>query len=749
MINSKDRIGLRAATGAAALMATTFGCQSARAQSVAVVPPEAVNNGADQHSDGLADIIVTARRRAETKQDIPESVSVVGGDFLKKANVQSLDKLSLYIPNLNIYVSQNPGQPFVNVRGIQQIPGNDAPVAFVVDGVLATSPNQLTQMLVGVERVEVLKGPQGAIYGRNAIGGAINVVTREPGNDFEGDVRARLANGPEYQIDGSASGALIADKVLLRIDASYRNDDGRIKNVTLDRKVDYAKESTVRGRLLLKPSEALKIDLRASHVDLSKAGTSYFAPVYQGDGNHRNPIELNYPDTGSNRSLEDFSAKMDLDLGFATLSSVTARSIVKDRFAIDLDFLSATNPIAVNTARGLAGFLASVGAPFTPAFISTIVGETAAQQVHTRAITQELRLSSSGNTRLTWEIGAYYAHIIKDLGSHAGFDTGAGAAGALFIINRSTRETTNVPAVFGFVEYEITHGLKLNIAGRYDWDHRTQTDLFGLLPVAHAKFDKFQPKASLTYLLAPDKRLYVSAGRGFRSGGFNAINPGSSFQRIYQPDVADTYEAGIKTEWLNRRLQANLSGFYMNYDKPQSFLFDPASGQQIVYNLGKARVYGVEGDVTFQLTRQLRVSANGGAFQSKILSAGTIPFPNISAADIVGSHLPGNNHWSGSISANYEVPISDDTKFIAQADVNAFGKLYWYPTSEYKRGSSGLVNARIGVERGRWSLFAYVENLTGHRYDVQYVASKYDAFPTDIATPSQPRRFGLIAEAKF
>ena len=225
----------------------------------AVLVQEAPVAAMDGDAEGIGDIVVTARRQSESIRDIPDAIQAFGSDTLEQAGVTSVNDLSSLVSGFHVVEAQQPGVSMVNIRGIGQSRFSEPPIAVVIDGVQQVSPNQLTQDLFDIEQIEFLKGPQGALYGRNALGGAINIVTRKPRDYFEGSLQASYAEGDDYKIGGFIS-TPIGEDVGLRVAASYRNRDGQIYNKTLDENVDYDETYTVRGSLLVRPTDRVEID---------------------------------------------------------------------------------------------------------------------------------------------------------------------------------------------------------------------------------------------------------------------------------------------------------------------------------------------------------------------------------------------------------------------------------------------------------------------------------------------------------
>ena len=222
----------------------------------------------------LEEVVVTAQKREEKLQNVPVSVTAYSETALRDSGVRNTADVMAMTPNVSFDQSFTVGNSFITLRGIEQINNADPPVAVVVDGVPEGNQKQLRMELFDVERVEVLAGPQGALYGRDAIGGAINIITKQPTNEFSGFAVAGGGSGSERFGIFAASGPIIDDKLLFRVSGEYKDSDGQITNSYLHEKVDFYTSKDFRGKLLWKVTDDLKIDLRFSHTD-NLGGANY------------------------------------------------------------------------------------------------------------------------------------------------------------------------------------------------------------------------------------------------------------------------------------------------------------------------------------------------------------------------------------------------------------------------------------------------------------------------------------------
>ena len=316
----------------------------------------------------IDEIIVTSRYRAEKLSDVPDSITAFTAVDIERYRIERINNVAALTPNLRFSDDQEVGVSTLVIRGIRQNRGTgQPPVSFRIDGVSATNNLLTTQELFDIESVDVLRGPQGALYGRNAIGGAILISTRQPTTDPEYGFRFSAAEGQDYTVSGSASGPIGNQDVLYRASFRLQDREGQLQNAYLDNQyVDYKKSSAFRGRLLFTPSEKLSIDLRAQLLD-QDGGSGYFMPGSEGFlplPPPADPIFFGNPtyEIQSNRIGESFvdsrevSAKIDYEFNWGTLTSVTSYTDVDSGNDQDLDqtLVEAINIIVIDESETLA-----------------------------------------------------------------------------------------------------------------------------------------------------------------------------------------------------------------------------------------------------------------------------------------------------------------------------------------------------------------------------------------------------------
>ena len=406
----------------------------------------------------LEEIIVTALKRAESLQDAPATVTAFGADTIEEARILSMRDYVNLTSNMTLMETQNNAFAFVNIRGLAQIRNVDPTVAVVVDGVLSTTSLAFSQELYDVQQIEVLKGPQGALYGRNASGGAINITTKQPTDEAEGYIRGGYGNGEHINVSGVASGPLVEDKLRGRIVVGYRDADGWYDNVATDVKADPYENLTVAGKLLWDVGSNTTLDLRLTYADTESTGSQFVSNApnfvtgvpgnaqYPGNGSAPpvpglpasitaligDPNNTSIRHQGNEPGMDDreavtLSAKFDWETDVGTLTSITSYD--------ELDHVTAAEQFAYYPFVEVAGTPGAGSHPagvVVPAAFATLddfgTGQnlTFGQNRFHDAISQELRITSPEDRRLRWIAGGYYVQTDLDVMISINNDFGTG-----------------------------------------------------------------------------------------------------------------------------------------------------------------------------------------------------------------------------------------------------------------------------------------------------------------------------------
>ncbi len=692
----------------------------ARAVRLALLGSLAAQGAAWAQDAQIERVEVTAQRRLEPLQDVPAAVNALTARQLEARGITSTQDFVDRIPNMSFDTSYTHLNSFVVLRGVTQINNADSPVAIIVDGVPQNSQKQFRMNLFDVERIEVLKGPQGALYGRNALGGAVNIVTRAPTDKFEGFAGVSLGNGSDRSINGGFSGALQPGVAFFRLVAQDRSSDGLIENTFLKQKVDgIDHDRLVRGKLNFVLGNDVTIDLRAGHNDF-RAGAIRDGTPPRADA-IVNP-RTNIPGK-SWGTVSDLSAKIDWQTAAGTLTSITAHTRLKELVRGDLDFSNATD-----LPGGFLGFGFQAGQ---------------GQDLNLRMTSQELRLTSPDKGSVRWIGGLYYLRTERELTTRAFIDVNSSRdqidvpAQVILRLAESNRNTAT--ALFGQVDMDLgSRDFTLSAALRYDRDARTQNDL-----VTNVKrdisFNAVQPKFTLTRKFSRDALVYGTYSTGFRSGGLNA--PGL-------PDFKDehlkNYEIGTKNTLLGGSMVLNAALFEARSRDFQYFFVDVVRAAQIIGNIDRVRMRGADIDLRWRVTRDFELDAGLGITDSIIKA-------NTSLPDTVGKHTPKNSPLKFTFGAQHEWRLAGGSNLLARVDLEHRSKKYWHADNLDVQPGLSLLNARLawnGVG-DRWSVALWGKNLTDEKYYADVNAPRYSGLPYLLGWLAPPRTYGVDAKFRF
>ena len=679
----------------------------------------------------LEEVVVTAQYRQESLQDVPVSVTAFTADDIARAGIESTQDFINLTPNITMDDSFTLGNTFVQVRGVAQINNADSPVAIVVDGVPQNNQKQFKQELVDIERIEVLKGPQGALYGRNAIGGAINIVTRQPTNELEGFLRAGAGNGGLQKLSGALSGPIIDDTLLFRVTGAYKDFDGVIDNTFLDEKVDFYTTRDLRARLLWRPTDALDVDFRYAWSD-ADGGCCYDTFVVNPAGAGANPARDNFTEPYTNvlgdttkKEFNEATLKLGWEVGFGRVDYILGHTEVEEGYFADLDFTD-----------GIETSLSSVLG----------IGLGQAQALDVDLLSHELRFTSRDDASVRWVGGLYYLETKRDLTTNVYADI----PGTVPVFSPDGFLTLNVIqetndntawAAFGQVEIDLSDVLELTLGLRYDEDERDHT---GLSPVATDKkqtYDDLQPKATLTYRFSDDVLVYGGYSRGFRSGGFNG--PGTDNSREFREETLDNFELGFKSTFWDQRLRLNGALFYAESENFQFFFVDIASGAQVIDNIDEVEMAGIELDVQAAVTEELLLFGSFGYTDTEIIRSSRRPQDE-------GNRTPKNQEYTLNAGVEYRRPLVGGFDLALRVDYEHRGEKYWHPDNLNPMDDFGLVNARLGLDGERFGVTLWGKNLSDELFWQDYNASAFSGLPFgDIGFLSRGITWGADVEYRF
>jgi len=676
------------------------------------------------------DIIVTAQKREEALEKVPISISAISSETLKTSSIQMVRDLPQAVPALRVNYAGTFVLPTIRgVGSIVALPGLVQNIATYVDGFYIPTPSASNFDLVNVESVNVLKGPQGTLFGANATGGAIMINTRKPKQELSGLVRAGYGSYNNLSLagylTGGTGGTFAAD-----IAASYERGDGFVTNV-VDGNDEVAKfeKWAVRPQFLFTFSDNFKVLLAYEHTYTNDPGTQMvvarhgisianplFVPGTTLVFNNPKRVSLDNPGYAI-RKTDSFTMKIDADIGFADIASYTGYR--KDKISQGLDYEASS--AALNFSNWT---------------------------VPDKTFTQEIDITSKSGGRFNWVIGGFFMTYTDD---YAYFTNGA----AIFTSHNKSKSY----AAFAEGTYEVVDNLFLTLGGRYT--HDKPCVAFDLIVVGHfmdsgcVTFNDFSMRAVARYEISPNSSVYGSFSQGYRSGGlpasgFDAHNP-------VKPEHIDAFEIGYKL--AEGPLRLNLAAFYYNYKDIQVTSYGAGGNSQTV-NAGKSHIYGVDADVTFQVTPDFDVTLSGAFTHAEY-----VDFPNALGRVMVTNPLDANfgqiiainvnatntrvertPRFSGSISANYGLDVAGG-RLNLNASLFYTGKYFFDSAHQLLNPSHELLNLRATWTdpSDRFDISFYGKNVTNSTYFRSNFLDPYAA----RAVYGEPVTFGGSVTYRF
>ncbi len=741
-----------ALTGLAAAAAATVAGAAAYAQSTAV-----------------EEVVVTARKRAESLVDAPVSVRAFTEAEIESAGINTPADFIGLTPNVTLVQTQNAGNSFINVRGISQARNSELSVAVLVDGVLLSNPAQFNQQLFDIEQIEVLRGPQGALYGRNAIGGAITITTRQPTDELEGQIEVGGDNGPGLSARGAVSGPVGSlEKLKFRASASYVDTDGVIPNEFLGEKADPYRDASARLKLLYDATDDFTVDFRTSY-SLLRTQALYFNIAAEADDTSL-PVRVNNPGENT-RELISHSLKLDWETPIGTFTSITAYDRVEELLTGDqFDFLPRPESFLNLDTTGFGDFIRFLTG-------DEVVDLSQTQYLENEAWSQEFRLVSNGDGRLGWIIGAYAIATDRFISTGNQIDRGFGVFPVYDVPRPSVFVDPTDPspqlgllvdaqdnfawAVFGELSYDFTDAFEASVSLRYDEDQRENTTLteplydptgIGLVPGTKRKetFDDLQPKFTLRWQPNDEWTFYGGYSRGFRSGGFNQTGVGAAvpepgIEDVFGEQTADTWEIGAKAVLGDGRVQASLSAYRTDFKNAYFFFFDPNTSTQNLGSIPETEYSGFEFELNAYITDYLSGYVGLGYTDSEITEAAD-PADN-------GNEAPLVSDYTVNVGGLFRRPITwfglkGGVYGFIRADYQIIGDTYWDPGNISVRSPVDLLDLRAGIEmEDDWTATIWAKNALDEQYNAEF--SPGPAPGANFLFKGAPRRWGVSFNKRF
>lgn len=760
-----------AAEEAAAADASTTTQEDAKKQneSTAVTPaaPKEVESS-------LGSVVVTAQRREETAQEVSTAISVLSGKELQDRGVgRSAGEILNSVPNSSAGTIQN-GRPRWWIRGVgagQQQLDFPNPIGFYLDDVFISNASATGIPIFDIERVEVLRGPQGTLWGKNTTGGAVNIVSKKPtfSDKPEGYAKVDYGSFGDKVIQGAVGGTIVEERVAGRISFYNQDLDGRFKDQFSGKTAGGVEDSVIRGQLLFALTPDLDALLNVYHRKYKTDGNVGTVKSNVASGVFRNGYvpsrDINHVASNAEQSSDvtqnGISLNVNWQIGKLTLTSITGFADFKQETLQDTD----NSPL-------------EIGRSYTDA--------------KSRQWTQELRLASPREDRWNWLSGFFYfKEDIDSLSANARLPNGdvsqlAGSSQPRTFNSTDLAHKTESYAIFGSTTYNFTDKFDATVGARWT----TEEKKYDLNRISNAltsgpnagtdtswsdygqwwnsynggiggttTFDAGQSKRwnaftydiTPSYKLAENQRTYFKFSRGIKSGGFNTAATSPLALNTLKPEELNAYEIGYKSEWLNGRLNFNANAFYYDYSNVQVNVVGTYQGQTISYlqNVEKANIKGAEFEIEALPTNNLHINTNIGFLKSEFEKFDVLN----NGGNYDGNEFVRAPRFNALLAGTYRIPLANGNKVVIGADARYLGKQHFFVTNQdndlLNQESYTVVNARVtySTQGDKVELTGYVNNLLDKEY-------RYHSLPPQQSTGNtvywgNPRTIGASLTFRF
>jgi len=609
----------------------------------------------------LNTLTVTAQKVEENIQDVPVSMNAFNEDSLNDINAKTLEDISVFTPNL-ILINNYGDTALPTMRGLRtDVGANVSSVGMYIDGVPTLGAVGFNAVLSDIERIEVLKGPQGTLYGRGTEAGVINIITKKPNNTFKGKIQGAFGFDGKKEYSLNASGPIVENKFFMGIAGNFYEKDGLVKNTYLGGFTDARENRYGKINLRYNPNENLDISFISSLFDINNGGVSY------------NPIGVTLRENRSDARNSDTTVlqnalKIKYNLDNYSFESITTHKNSKEDILRDFDF-------------------------------SEFVGMHVDATSDNDHFTQEFRINGKKD-KLTWLVG-----INADIGdeySNSAFISPYYPGGKSETISDYKHKAFGI---FSHMEYDLTD--KFSILGGIRYDKNTVEYEEKAINLSEKNnFSEVSPKIGLTYSPNENNMMYATISKGYKPGGFYAFaSPGAP--KAFDSETLLSYEVGSKNIFLDGKLMFNTAIFYMKIDDMQVQVPFTTFGHEYKANAAKAISQGIEFDINYKATENIELFTSFG-------------YTNIEYDEfvtIIGNHTGKKSIYSPEYNYNIGGQYRSDEGIFARVDINGYGDMYYDNDNVNKKDAYNLVNAKLGYETENWDVYLYGKNIFDKNHD--------------------------------
>ena len=648
------------------------------------------NNLLANTPNNLRTVIVSAQKSMEDVQKVPMSINVFSEQTLKNNTITKLDDIALYTPGLLLFNTGEEGLITPSLRGISgNISSFSTPVSLYLDGVPVMSSFGYTNALLDIDRIEVLKGPQGTLYGNNSEVGVINIISKKPNNKTEAKLSSTFANNGKKEYQANISGSIIKDKFYVSLALKHEEKDGFIKNTNTNKYENKKEGDFQKINLRFTPFDNLDISFVASNskrkdgsLNWAKAGQNNKAEVSSNLIGYSKPKERSY------------SLKVDYDINNTTkFTSITAKRKYKEKAALDLD-LSAASMVHIYRDYEFDTF------------------------------SQEFKLEKNfENTKIL--TGVYFSKEKDDIFLKRVTMMAPLGMSSLQYLNSKTY------SIYSNVNTRINDKFSISAGLRYDYEKK-DLEVENSAIKLQKDFKNISPKLSFLYDFDEDSMMYFTVAQGYKSGGFNAFISLQDKKKFTQEELT-SYEIGYKTYLFNNTVIFNSSLYYMNINDMQVELRD-ASNNPYTTNAAKAKSQGLELELQAFVSEDITLFANGSLNKTSFKE-----YKN-NNSDYSGNTNPFAPKYNFNLGVLYE----NVSGYFTKVDLAGYGKTYFDPANKYFQKAYEVVNAKVGYSNKNYEIYFYGKNIFNKKHDATnvYLNGRVSVYNDD-------KEFGVQLAYKF
>ena len=699
---------------------------------------------------GLDTVIITAQKRGENLQDVPISINAFTDEGLKEYGVVDTQSLQMVTPGLVFNNTSSGASPYLRGVGTRlSTLGLESSVAVYVDDRYVSRSSAALFDLADIERIEVLKGPQGTLYGRNATGGAIRVITKDPGNELSGELNATIGNFEQLTVRGYVGGP-ITDELKFQVSAASSKRNGYAENIFLDTDVNDRDFQAYRAKLLWDPTDTISMKLSGAYWQ-------------RDDSNANQQQALDTAATNVGLARGGIAGDSRSRVASAQTGNIKAdESSIDYRLDVAFSFFD-FSAITTYAENNLDGQSESDGTSSPTLDVYTFED--------TDTFTQEIQFVSTNDSNLQWILGGYFFDQTGEANFTADFIFGFGPG---ILSNQMQKVETTAYAVFGQASYDVTDKISLTVGGRWSHEEKDvlQTFIPGTIPSGvgplpfsdNESWSSFTPMATVNYHTDLGM-IYFSYSQGFKSGGFNY--PAASPTAVpLDPEEITQYELGFKGDLFDGRLRLNSALFYYDYKDLQVTRAATSGGSVSLTteNAANAKVFGFDADATWLVTDNFTITGGVNVLDSEYQdydASARVPASELTGMpgpgfgntlfDADGETLLRAPNFSGFVSARYEFGFDNATvpvvlTYSYKGDYK-FDFIASEATQALEQDGYGLLGARISYvpDSGNWSASIWGNNITDEQYFNEVTVNGFSLRGNWAA----PRTYGIDLSVNF